>query len=174
VIYAAAHLPLILRAESLGNGNRESGTQAEAQADHQEIDRAGRTDGSQALRTQIAADNSGINKTVKLLEKHTEQHRQRKENNSFQGAAFRQVVGQIPGHTDKPLSTAFQAVWKVITLLCKLHKREYSACFPDKKAMDRISLQNSLHEPLGDLFFGKQKTLYSFEYKVVPKAGLEL
>jgi hypothetical protein len=90
---------LILRTEGLGDRDREAGTQAQAQADDQKIHRSGRAYGGQPLSAEKTADNSGINKTVKLLEQDSEQHRERKENDPFQGAAFRQVAGQIPGHT---------------------------------------------------------------------------
>ena len=97
---AAADFFFILRAESLRNGNGKPGAQPEAQADDQEIDGAGRADGSQAFRAEKTADDGGIHKAVQLLKQHTEQQRQRKGKNQFQGAAFRQVARQGPGHTN--------------------------------------------------------------------------
>ena len=125
---AAPDFMLVLRAEGLGDRDRKAGAETQAQADHQEVHRAGSADRRQLFRTEIPANNRGIHKTVKLLEKHAEQHRQRKENNPLQGTVFCQVAGQIPGHTVKPLSTASRAVRKVISLL-RQHSDKFTSKF---------------------------------------------
>ena len=133
--YAAADFLFVPGAESLGDGNGKPGTQAETQADDQEVDGAGGTDGSQAFRPEEPADYGRIHKAVQLLKQYAEQHGQRKGENQFQGASFRQVAGHIPGHTDKPLSAVFSTARKVIALFVRVYKGEDFACFPDRKAM---------------------------------------
>ena len=93
---AAADFRLILCAEGLGNGNRETGTQSQAQTDHQEVHGTCRADGGKALRAEKMADNGRIHKTVELLEQHAEQQGKRKGNNLLQGTSFRQIAGHGP------------------------------------------------------------------------------
>ena len=96
---AAADFRFILRAEGLGDRNGKTGAQAETQADDKEVHGTRRADGSQPLRPEEAADNRRVHKAVELLEQHAEEHRQREEDNQFQGAALCQVAGHGPGHT---------------------------------------------------------------------------
>ena len=88
VPYVFPQFLFILRAEGLGNRNGKPGAEPQAQPDHQEIDAPGGSDRGQLRRAEIPADDGGIHKAVKLLEKNPEQQGKSKGNHQLHGVPF--------------------------------------------------------------------------------------
>ena len=71
----SGHAVIVTRAKIAGDGHACAHGQAGKEADEQEDQRAGRTDGRQRLISQKPADDQRVRRIVKLLEHLTEEYR---------------------------------------------------------------------------------------------------
>ena len=73
-----AHFVVVSGTEVLRNDYREAGNESVNNVEHQRHHRSGRADGGKRVLAELSADDYGIRKRVRLLERKSQKHRKRK------------------------------------------------------------------------------------------------